>query len=143
MRLQACSGKFTPIQQWLYFDAVEPVSLGNHLGNQGVAELAAPLRKRPALMKLLLPDNKIGDEGVASLLANLGKDDFKALEQLWLGFNEITDAGMATLVAAIDAGRLPRLLNQQDPEKRFFLQQNRASASAVQAVEDALAKRSQ
>ena len=80
---------------------------------------------------------------MASLVANLGKDDFKALEELWLGHNQITDAGMTTLVAALDAGRLPRLLNNRDNEKKYFVQQNRASASAVQAVEDALAKRSQ
>ena len=42
------------------------------------------------------------------------------------------------------AGRLPMLLNDlATTDKRYFLQQNRASASAVQAVEDALAKRSQ
>ena len=54
-----------------------------------------------------------------------------------------TDTGMATLVAALDAGRLPRLLNDQVNDKKYFVQQNRASTSAVQAVEDALAKRSQ
>ena len=77
---------------------------------------------------------------MASLVANLGKDDFKALERLWLGNNQITDAGMTTLVAALDAGRLPRLNDQAD---NVILKQNRASVSAVQAVEDALAKRSQ
>ena len=107
-----------------------------------MAALAAPLRKLPALIMLMLAHNGIGDEGVASLFANLGKDDFKALEDLWLANNQITDAGMATLVAALDAGRLPMLLDQED-DKKYFLQQNRASASAVQAVEDALAKRSQ
>ena len=61
------------------------------------------------------------------------------LEHLWLGFNQITDAGMTMLVAALDAGRLPRLLNDQQVDKRYFLQENRASASAVQAAEDALA----
>ena len=50
---------------------------------------------------------------------------------------------MTTLVAALDAGRLPRLRNDQQGDNEFFLQQNRASASAIQAVEDALAKRSQ
>ena len=80
---------------------------------------------------------------MASLFANLGKDDFKALELILLGLNQITDAGMATLVAALDAGRLPRLRNDQDNDERYFLSSNHASASAVQAVVGALAKRSQ
>ena len=115
----------------------------NPIGSQGVAALAAQLRRLPELMTLLLVDNGIGDEGVASLFANLGKDDFKAFQHLWLTDNQITDAGMATLVAALDAGRLPRLLNDQVIDKTLFVQRNRASASAVQAVEDALANRSQ
>jgi len=67
--------------------------LANPIGNQGVAALAAPLRKWSALNQLYLDDCKIGDEGVASLVDNLGKDDFKALEHLWLNNNKITDAG--------------------------------------------------
>ena len=114
----------------------------NPIGNQGAATLAAPLRKLPTLKRLLLTRCEIGDKGLASLVANLGKDDFKALETLFLGDNQITDAGMTTLVAVLDAGRLPRLVCDQ-AFGRFFVQHNRASASAVQAVEDALAKRSQ
>ena len=101
------------------------------IGDQGLAVLAAPLRKLPALKYLDLDTCEIGDEGVASLFANLGKDDFKALECLWLADNQITDAGMATLVAALDAGRLPRLHSGQAYDKRYFLQENRTSASAV------------
>ena len=119
------------------------VLIATPIGDKGVAALAAPLRKLSALKQLHLGFCDMGDEGVASLFANLGKDDFKALEYLWLWSNQITDAGMTTLVAALDAGRLPRLLNDQDTDKKYFLQQNPASASAVQAVEDALAKRSQ
>jgi len=116
---------------------------GNPLGNQGVAALAMPeLRKRPALDGLVLSNCDINDEGVASLFANLGKDDFKALTVLWISQNNVTDAGMSTLATAIDAGGLPKLLH--DPRfDMFFLQHNHASASAVQAVQDALAKRSQ
>ena len=115
----------------------------NPIGSQGVKALAAPLRTLPALKELYLYNCGIGDEGVASLFANLGKDDFKALEYLWLGHNQITDAGMTTLVAALDSGRLPRLLNDHSLGKKYFAGHNRASASAIQAVEDALAKRSQ
>ena len=119
---------------------------GNPLGNQGVAALAMPeLRKRPALVGLVLSNCDIDDEGVASLFANLGKDDFKALVTLWISQNKITDAGMSTLATAIDAGGLPKLHSiPTNPHfDMFFLQHNRASASAVQAVKDALAKRSQ
>ena len=110
---------------------------GNPIGNQGVAALAAPLRKQPGLYQLILSACEIGDEGVASLVDNLGKDDFKALECLYLGPNKITDAGVAKLLAALDAGGLPKLVN--DPNMLFS---NPASADVVKAVHAALAKRS-
>ena len=106
----------------------------NPLGNQGVTSLTLALRKLPALKELCLTFCEIGDEGLSSLFANLGKDDFKALERLDLGDTDITDAGMTTLVAALDAGGLPKLINCD-------LSDNEASTSAVQAVHDALAKR--
>jgi len=112
---------------------------GNPIGNQGVAALAAPLRKLPALETLFLGRCEIGDEGVAALVAGLGKDDFKALEKLHLACNKITDAGMVKIVAAIDAGSLPKLIDHP-----FFIRNNATTAAApVQAVLDALAKRSQ
>ena len=78
---------------------------------------------------------------MASLVDNLGKDDFKALMSLWLSQNKITDAGMATLAAALDSGRLPRLISHRIQDL-YFWSDNPSSASAVQAVEDALTKRS-
>ena len=83
---------------------------GNPIGCQGVAALAAPLRKLPVLTELRLGNCEIDDEGMASLVANLGKDDFKTLEVLSLyGNNEITQEWLGELVAAIDAGMLPKL----------------------------------
>jgi len=111
---------------------------GNPIGNQGVAALASPLRKRRAIQTLLLGGCEIGNEGVASLVDNLGKDDFKALDELCIDSNKITDAGMAKLLAALDAGGLPKLVNHM-----WVLKDNPASAVAVEAVHDALAKRSQ
>jgi len=108
----------------------------NPIGNQGVAALAAPLRKMPALKTLSLRHCEIGDEGVASLVDNLGKDDFKTLKELWLNDNKITDAGVAKLLAALDAGGLPKLVHHY-----YLLQDNPASAVAVEAVKHALAKR--
>ena len=109
---------------------------GNPIGNQGVATLAAPLRKMPALNELYLHLCEIGDEGVASLVSNLGKDDFKQLETFNLNYNKITDAGMVKIVAAIDAGGLPKM--------RYLSKGNNpASDAACTAVSDAVAKRSQ
>jgi len=116
----------------------------NPVGNKGVAALAAPLRKLPSLKTLgLVQGCELGDEGMASLFANLGKDDFKQLEMLFIAKNNVTDAGMITLAAALDAGRLTRLRDQTGEYAQYFLQRNPASASAIKAVKDALAKRSQ
>ena len=80
---------------------------GNPIGKQGVAALAAPLRKLHSLTDMFLSGCKICDEGVASLVDNLGKDDFKALVGLDLEDNLVTDKGCATLVDAIKAGSFP------------------------------------
>ena len=108
----------------------------NPIGNQGVAALAPVLRKMPALKTMTLVHCGIGDEGVASLVDNLGKDDFKALEQLRLKNNKITDAGVAKLLAALDTGGLPKLVDDY-----YMLPDNPASAVAVQALKHALVKR--
>ena len=112
----------------------------NRIGNHGVAALAAPLRSMPALKCLYLPQCGIGDEGLASLVANLGKDDFKKLEYLYVGDNGITDVGVARLAAAIDGGGLPAL--QWDTHALLGNPSSASARSAVQAVKDALAKRS-
>jgi len=107
------------------------------IGSQGMAALAAPLRKLPALRSMHLDNCEISDEGVVLLVvANLGKDDFKKLEYLFLQQNKIGDVGAAKLVAALDAGGLPKLINCD-------LSGNPASGRAVQAVKDALVKRLQ
>ena len=81
----------------------------NVIGNQGVAALAPALKKLPALDSLHLRSCGIGDEGVTSLLGNLGKDDFETLTMLGLMGNNLAAKGSATLLAAIKAGALPRL----------------------------------
>jgi len=102
----------------------------NPIGNQGAAALAAPLRKLLALEELFLYTCEIGDEGVASLFADLGKDDFKMITTISLEDNKITDIGCATLVKAIDGGRLPSL-------ESLHLAANPATDGALQAVRDA------
>ena len=117
----------------------------NPIGNQGVAALAAPLRKMPALTELALYSCEINDEGVASLVDHLGKDDFKALKRLALDGNEITDVGCAKLVAALSAGALPAIEEfvrgpYPDDEDVQVLSE-RASEEALAAVESALRTR--
>jgi len=113
----------------------------NDIGDQGVAALAPALKKLPALKRLDLGMCGIGDEGVGSLLDNLGKDDFKALEELYLDANLLTDKGCATTVAALKAGALPAIKSLYYPgneERRFS---DEASAEACEAVNAALQQR--
>ena len=64
----------------------------------------------PALKGLHLNACEIGDEGVASLVANLGKDDFKKLEHLDLtAQTSLTDKACATLASALNEGAMPKL----------------------------------
>jgi len=105
----------------------------NPFGNQGVAALAPALRKLPELAMLLLSGCEIGDEGVTSLFANLGKHDFKKLEYLDLSRNDdLTDKSCACLVAALDSGALPRLC------KIYFVHVAKISGQARNAMYDAL-----
>ena len=108
--------------------------LGLHntrIGNQGATELAAPLRSLPALENLFMDFCGIGDEGVASLFADLGKDDFKALEYLSLIYNNITDVGMAKLLSAVNSGAAPHL-------KELPAEYNDAKEESVSALSAAL-----
>ena len=104
------------------------------IGNQGAAGLAPPLRTRLLLRELYLVGCEIGDEGVASLVANLGKDDFKALEVLYLYRNDMTNAGCATLIAAVKNGAMPNL----KPGELAVENNNNASDEALLAVVEAL-----
>ena len=64
----------------------------------------------PPLKRLGLSQTNIGDEGVASLLAQPTAGALKSLERLGLGYNnQITDAGCATLASALRGGALPAL----------------------------------
>ena len=103
----------------------------NPLGKQGVAALAAPLRKLPALKELYLSNCAMGDEGVASLVKDLEKDDFNALTNLILDNNMLTDTGYATIAAALGRGAMPKL------EVLRLRGNDAASAAARRAVGDA------
>ena len=105
------------------------------IGDAGLAALATALRRRPALGHLHLTFNPLGDEGLAALVApppptgapppttgGLAK-----LKMLDLRRTQITDAGCATLAAALDSGALPAL-------EYLFLHGIPASAAATAAV---------
>ena len=109
--------------------------IGNPIGNQGIAALTASLRKMPKLWLLRLESCEIGDEGVASLFANLGKDDFKALQELYLDFNEVSHKSCRTLVSVINEGGLPAF------EEVEFVVVDDNPADAVRAGEIEMAVR--
>ena len=83
---------------------------GNVIGTQGMIALAKPLRQLHELVELRVYNCEIGDEGVASLVANLGKDEFKTLSFLDLDGNGLTDSGCATLASALDDEAMPNLI---------------------------------
>ena len=113
---------------------LEMLNIGSNLiGNQGLAALAAPLRKLPTLEKLQIYECGIGHEGLASLVANLGKDDFKKLKKLDLDLNEMTDKGCATLVSALDEASMPNLTRLLAYTKKKF---SEAAAQALRAAAD-------
>ena len=103
--------------------------------------LAPALRRRPALEGIFLWLNPFGDEGLAALLAPpppagtppLPTGGLKKLKELYLNHTQITDAGCAALVAALDSGVLPAL-------ERLNLDGIPASTAAKDAVREALAK---
>ena len=99
---------------------------GNGIGDAGLMALAPALRnKLPRLQKLSLKNNKIGDQGISSLVnpplrvvdgalmlpaGDLPAGDLSNLKWLDLSRNHIPDAGCRTLVTAIESNEMPALL---------------------------------
>ena len=105
------------------------------IGDAGLLALAPALRRLPALERLDLDGSPIGDEGLAALVAppppagappptTGGLAKLKVLD---LSRTQITDAGCATLAAALNSGALPAL-------KKFYMYHIPASAAAKAAV---------
>ena len=100
--------------------------------------LAPALRRRPALEELYLDCNPLGDEGIAALVAPpqpagappTTTGVLTKLKWLDLSCTQITDAGCATLAAALDSGAMPAL-------ERLYLRSIPASAAATAAVYEA------
>ena len=110
------------------------------IGDAGLVALAPALRRRPALEWLNLRDSPLGDEGLAALVAPPPAagapppttGGLTKLKGLGLSYTQITDAGCATLAAALDSGALPAL-------EHLFLDDVPASAAAKAAVYEARA----
>ena len=109
------------------------------IGDAALAALAPALRRRPALEHLSLTGNPFGDEGLAALVAPppagtppLPAGGLKKLEVLDIRYSQITDAGCASLAAALNSGALPAL-------KKLALTDIPASDAAKAAVYEARA----
>jgi len=106
------------------------------IGDTGLLALAPALRRRPALESLGLERNPIGDEGLAALVAPPPPagapppttGGLVQLKKLDLSRTQITDAGCATLAAALDRGALPAF-------EYLFLHGIPASAAAKAALQ--------
>jgi len=88
------------------------------IGDAGLVALAPALRRRPALECLVLDDNPLSDEGLAALVAppppagappTTTTGGLAKLKELQLSRTQITNAGCATLTAALESGALPAL----------------------------------
>ena len=112
------------------------------IGDAGLVALAPALRRIPALECLGLTGNPFGDEGLAALVAPsppagtlpLPTGGLKKLSSLHLSYTQVSDAGCATLAAALDSGELPAL-------NCLFHGGIPASAAALAAVDEALMNR--
>eukprot|EP00964_Phaeocystis_antarctica_P144057 scaffold109745_cov66-Phaeocystis_antarctica.AAC.8 len=115
------------------------------ISETGLVALAPALRRLPALKLLYLAGNPLGDYygvgGLAALVAPLpaGAPPRPAgvltkLLELNLGDTNLTDAGCATLIAALQSGALPAV-------QGLHLSDNPATNAATAAVQEALAKR--
>ena len=98
----------------------------------------APALRRPALERLSLEVNPLGDEGLAALVAPPqpagapppAAGGLTKLKELNLNDTQITDAGCAALAAALDSGALPAL-------EELDLVHIPAKVAAIAAVYDA------
>ena len=81
------------------------------IDDAGLLALVPALRRLPALGKLCLYNNPLGDDGLAGLLAPPPTGGMETLVALDVEGTTITAAGCDALVAALDTGALPALEN--------------------------------
>ena len=123
---------------------LKALMLCDAISDAGLVALAPALRRRPALEILDLGRNSLGDEGLAALVAPPPPTGgltggLTKLNKLGLRDTQVTDAGCATLAAALDSGALPVL---EMHASLVDLLNIPASAAARAAVRAALAARS-
>ena len=101
----------------------------NSVGDVGTVALACALERGalPALAKLCLRNNDIGDEGAAGL----ARVAHGQLEWLNLSGNQIAEKGTAAIAAALLKGRFPRL-------RRLSLDHDRLGDGAMHSLASAL-----
>jgi hypothetical protein len=116
--------------------------VGATIDDAALAALAPALRRRPALEHLRFGFNPFSDEGLAALVAPPPPPagtppppagGLKKLKVLHLRHTAISDAGCATLVAALDSGTLP-------PLDTLVLESIAASGAAIDAASEALTR---
>ena len=91
-----------------------------------------------------LSDTSMGDEGVASLVAQPTRGVLQSLEFMDLSQNQMTDAGCATLVSALTGGALPALKQiRLTSELMFGREENPAIQHAREAVHAVLRARAE
>ena len=111
----------------------------NAISDAGLVALAPALRRLPALDILDLGRNPFGNEALAALVAppppalTSAAAVLTKLQELKLIDTQVTDAGIAALVAALDSGVVPAL--------KSFVNTTGALSAAEAAVGEALAKR--
>ena len=111
------------------------------IGDAGLVALAPALQRLPALQELVLAENYFGDEGLAALVAPptaagaLPRPTgvLATLKKLNLYNSQVTDAGCAALVAALDRGALPALV---ELDLSYLTQITDASCAALAAALD-------
>lgn len=111
----------------------------NQIGNDGAVALFDALggsatSAMPKLGDLRLQYNLIGDPGIHALSSAVERGALSTAWYLGLAENAFSDAGVATLDAALRAGRLPRL-------EFLTISSAEASGSALESVQDTINRR--
>ncbi|CAK0843943.1 unnamed protein product, partial [Prorocentrum cordatum] len=86
---------------------------GNGLGDKCVHDIAEAMSSEslPRLTTLTLGSNRVGNEGARALAKKSYSARFSPLSRLDLHYNEIGDAGAEEIAAAVQAGKLPKIID--------------------------------